>query len=279
MRNPDHIPQAEAFRDILCAALSSWEEVVGVAQTGDPHAPLVPGMSDIDLFILCRQVPSKKEREARYAALPSKGDGLHMEVCHDEIWGRGDIFSVQGVDVMPMFFDKEAFSAYIDDVLSGNHLYAEGRFYPIGRLATVESIHVFSQKDRAWTDLIEKVQSHPRQLFAQWFAAQSALILDEEDLSRVILRKEVLFYHQVLENALDHFLQALYARNNCYFPSRKRAEAALDAFAIQPPRCKERLLSLLRHSVQQETIDQSVAELRALVRELLAEAEQSQAFS
>ncbi len=274
MNGENYAIQATAFRDTICSALFSWEEVIGVAQTGDINAPLVPGKSDIDLFILCSHVPAKTERESRYSALRSAYDELHMEVCHDEIWGCGDIFSVYGIDVMPMFFDADSFSAYIDDVLAGNHLYAEGRFYPIGRLATVESIHVFSEKDNAWSKLIDKVKLHPRELFSKWYNAQSALILDEEDLSRVLLRKEVLFYHQVLENALDHFLQALYALNNRYFPSRKRAETAIDAFAVKPRSCKERLLAIVQNSVSIETIEQSVCDLRMLTEELRAEAQE-----
>lgn len=48
--------------------------------------------------------------------------------------------------------------------------------------------------------------------------------MNVDNLSRLVLRKEVLFYHQVLEKSLDHLLQALYALNCTYFPSWKRKE-------------------------------------------------------
>ncbi len=54
----------------------------------------------------------------------------------------------------------------------------------------------------------------------------------ETVITRVVLRKEVLFYHQVLENSLDHLLQALYALNHMYFPRRKRIEEYINEIWI-----------------------------------------------
>lgn len=258
----------QSFRTLLCQELSTWDMVCGVAQTGDVNAPLVPGKSDVDLFVLCEKVPTREEREKWYRNLGKECDSLMMEVCNDDIWGCGDIFVVNEIDIMPMFFSKEKFVAYVEEILSGKYLYAQGRFYPIGRLASVESIHVFYEKDHAWTSLIARVKEHPKDLFENWFRAQNEMILDEEDLSRVILRKEVLFYHQVLEAALDHFLQALYALNDCYFPSRKRSEQAIDGFQRKPQNCKERLLEIVRNATSSETIEKSVEELRNLTKEL-----------
>lgn len=93
-------------------------------------------------------------------------------------------------------------------------------------------------------------------------------MINEEDLGRVVLRKEVLFYHQVLENSLDHLLQALYALNHTYFPSRRRIEEYIGRFEIKPFNCYERLLRILESAVSSETIEESVRDLKILVREL-----------
>lgn len=258
------------FRDLLCKKIATWDFVLGVAQTGSPDAPLVPGKSDVDLFVLCSQVPPKEERKTLYAELSELCESVTMEVCHDKIWGQGDIFIVGGIDIMPMYFCKDDFTSYVYDVLDGKYLYAEGRFYPIGRLASVETIHIFYEKNNIWTNLKEKVCTHPKKLFEKWYKAQSSLILDEEDLSRVLLRKEILFYHQVLENALDHFLQTLYALNNCYFPSRKRSEIAVETFLVKPKNCYKRLIKIIQDSSNIDSIENSVQELKTLTAELLS---------
>lgn len=43
---------------------------------------------------------------------------------------------------------------YIDDILAGKHLEKEGRFYPIGRLASIETINVLWEKNNAWTSVL-----------------------------------------------------------------------------------------------------------------------------
>ncbi len=258
------------FKNLLCNRISQNPNILGIAQTGDLNAPLIPGKSDIDLFVLCKSVPEREERLSTYARLEGSYDQISMEVCNCDTWGVGDIFDVNKIDVMPMYFEIDKFYSYIDEVLSGKYLHREGRFYPIGRLATVESINIIYEQDNAWSALIEKVKKHPDELFSKWYEAQSSQILDEEDLGRVILRKEVLFYHQVLEEALDHFLQALYALNNTYFPSRKRNAEAIEAFTNKPDNCNTRLLHIIETSVKAETIEDSVNELCALVEDLSA---------
>lgn len=58
-------------------------------------------------------------------------------------------------------------------------------------------------------------------------------MIDEEDLDRAELCHEALFYHQVLEELLDHFLQLLYAKNNCYFPQPKALRRIYRPFPAQ----------------------------------------------
>ncbi len=92
--------------------------------------------------------------------------------------------------------------------------------------------------------------------------------IDEEDFGRAVLRKDVLFYHQVLENAIDHYLQALYAVNETFFPSRKRTNKYIDSFKLKPENCYERLLNVVRLGSSPEGIEKSYTEWCSLVSDL-----------
>jgi len=257
-----------AFKNDLVSVISNCKSVYGIGQTGDINAPFIPGKSDIDLFVICETVPSKEERMAMYQCLSGKYDRLDMEVCAGGIWGYGDIFLCDGIDVMPMYFTITEMRGYIEEVLAGKHLEKEGRFYPIGRLASIETLNVLYEIENSWSDLIARVKEHPKALFQSWYASEIWRVIDEEDLSRAALRHEVLFYHQVVEEFIDHFLQALYAKNNCYFPSRKRTEAAIASFQKKPTDCYRRLLKVVELGAREETIDESIMELRCLAEEL-----------
>ena len=49
--------------------------ILGIGQTEDVNAPLVPGKSDIDMLVLCTGVPSKTEREEMQGYLEEVLDG------------------------------------------------------------------------------------------------------------------------------------------------------------------------------------------------------------
>lgn len=256
------------FRESLVSLLAARDDICGIGQTGDINAPLIPGKSDIDLFVLCDHVPDQAERLAGYRShLPDCGD-IQMEVCSGGHWGYGDIFVCEGVNIMPMYFTCSEMESYLREVLDSRHLGKDGRFYPIGRLASIETLHILYEKNAAWTKLIDLVKTYPQTLFSQWYASEIGQMIDEEDLDRSELRHEVLFYHQVVENFLDHFLQALFARNHCYFPSRKRTEEAITSFRVKPKNCFARLLRIVELGSKAETMDQSIAELRKIADEL-----------
>lgn len=259
----------QQFKDKLVQVIARCHNVKGIGQTGDINAPLIPNQSDIDLFVICSAVPSKEERLQMYGELKGDYSDLNMEVSQGGLWGYGDIFISNKIDVMPMFFTIEEMERYLDDTLQGKHLEKDGRFYPVGRLASIESLHILYEQDKAWTRLQNKVKAYPEVFFRKWYQYQAGQVLDEEDLGRAVLRKEVLFYHQVLEEALDHFLQILFAVNRCYFPSRKRTEKAMEAFQIKPNNCYERLLRIVANAAKSDTIEESVKELRSVTEELI----------
>lgn len=259
---------ATMIKDKLAYDLSGIDKIKGIGQTGDINAEPVPGNSDIDLFVLCTAIPTEDERKQVYQKYSEYYSECSMNVCNGGIWGYGDILLIDRIDVMFMYFTFEEMEQYLDEVLQGMHLGQDGGFYPTGRLSSVEGINILYESDYIWTALKAKVKQHPRDLFEMLFNYHISCVLNDEDLGRTILRKEVLFYHSVLENALDHLLQALFAVNLTYFPSRKRSEKYINAFAYKPDDCSNRLLQLVKNSVQSETIEASVQELRSITAEI-----------
>ncbi len=260
---------AMALRDALIAVLANDERIMGIGQTGELNPKLVPGKSDIDLFVLCTQIPSLEERRGFYQRIA--GDYiLQMNVCSGGLWGDGDILVIGGIDVMPMYFTVQETRGYLQEILAGACMEKEGRFYPVGRLASIAGIHVLHEKQQTWTELKEMVNSKPAAFFRQWYEHEIRQVLDEEDLGRCELRQEVLFFHQVLENALDHLLQALYAVNRVYFPSRKRTLAAVESFERKPDDCGARLLRLIENGSRKDTMQRAIDDLRLLTKEIEA---------
>lgn len=191
-----------------------------------------------------------------------------MNTCEGGMWGTGDVLMVDGVETMFMYFTLEEMTAYLNKVLAGRHLDNENGFYPVGRLATIKDIHVLYDDSDIWLTLKEMVSEYPRELSGKMVEYHLERAIDEEDFGRVLLRKDVLFYHQVLETAMDHFLQALYAANNTYLPSRKRSEQYIKSFPIKPKDCHERILKVISGASSADGIQQSVGEWYALVDEL-----------
>ena len=255
-------------KDKLVNELSQNSKIKGIGQTGDINAELIPGNSDIDMFVLCTTIPTEAERKSVYSNYSNEYSDCLMNVCNGGIWGYGDILIIDGIDVMFMYFTTEEMEYYLDDVLNGKHFDREGGFYPTGRLSSVESINILYQSNNEWTSLVEKVKKHPIELFERLFDFHISNVLNDEDLGRVMLRKEVMFYHSVLENSLDHLLQALFAINFMYFPSRKRSEQYIKEFKSKPDDCYDRLLKIIENSISYNTIVISVEELKKITSEI-----------
>lgn len=91
-----------------------------------------------------------------------------------------------------------------------------------------------------WTNIVNKVRTYPQDLFDKWYSSEF----------------------------LDHFLQALYAKNKRYFPSRKRTGNAIAAFELKPQDCYARLLKIVSLGSNENTIDDSIEERQKLCKEL-----------
>lgn len=259
----------------IIKAVSSMKEVCAVGQTGEPGKIPLPGESDIDIFVICVDIPSREDRRSIYDRLIDQNRIQHCQisVCEGGDWGVGDVFQVQGVDTMLMYFTAREMEEYLEAVLAGRHLDCVNGFYPVGRCATMQNIQILSERDGYLTHLKEKLATYPQELAGQMVVHHLPLAHDLEDFGRAVRRQDVLFYHQVLETGLDHYLLALFALNRVYFPSRKRTRQMIEQFKIKPQDCYERLLEVVRLGATPEGIPASYAIWRGLVEDLKSLAE------
>ncbi|WP_455615131.1 DUF4037 domain-containing protein [Eisenbergiella sp.] len=256
-------------KDLLVHAVSTMKSVEAIGQTGNMTEIPVPGHGDFDLFVLCGEVPAFEERQRCYAGQRQLYTECSMEVCREDIhWGTGDILLVDGVETMFMYFTVDGMKAYLEAVASGERLEPEGEFYPLGRLATMYSIHILYDRNGIMKEIQESLKKYPGQLRQKIMKTHSPAIWDGESIDRAIMRGDVIFNHRVFQASLDHYMQTLYALNCIYFPSWKRTEQYIASFKVKPENCYERIREAVRLSAEPETIEACYEVWRKLVDEL-----------
>jgi hypothetical protein len=117
-------------------------------------------------------------------------------------------------------------------------------------------------------NLRARLNPYPENLARSLISFHLNQLEDIEDLDRAALRQDILFYHFALDIALDHFLQALFALNRVYFPSRKRSLEYIRNFKIAPAQCEIVLRKLLAYAGNSETLIESRKEFAQLVAHL-----------
>lgn len=252
----------------LLSLVAEHDDVEAIGWCGSLPEQLLPGESDVDIFLLCRHIPPADTRAELYRAGGLEFGAERLNVCEGGFWGTGDLFLLDGVDVMLMYFQTSEVEEYLNEVLAGRHLDSVHGCYPAGRCATYLQMTVISDKLGRLAAIKEKLAVYPEELSRRLTEHHLHRAVDDEDFGRVRSRKDVLFYHQVLEQALDHFLQALFALNRAYFPSRKRSQQYTQTFSLAPADCYQRLLRVIQGSTHPETIEESVEEWYRLVGEL-----------
>lgn len=257
--------------DLVASRLVLLEEITAAGLSGEVDAAAKPGENDIDIFVFCKEIPCREERQLVYEQFLNQSliSDLRMNVYAGGYWGIGDCFCINGVETWLMFFTTKEIRDYLEEVLTGNLLDDDNGFYPTGRCATLMNMEVLQDKTGFIDALRQKIRNYPDPLRISLSRHHLDLSLDEEDFERAVSRQDVLFYHQVLETALDHFLQALFAVNRVYFPSRKRTLQYIDGFEIKPERCADRLLRAVELGSRKEGIAESSRIWRDLVRELI----------
>lgn len=252
----------------LINAVSRINEVVSIGKSGGKELPDT-NESDIDIFVFCNSIPSKETRQVAISTLGSIISESKISDYEGRFWGTCDFVTMNGVEICLMYFTTNKINAEIESILHGERIDKEDNyFYPTGRCATMLSMYILYDKTGYINSIKEKLSVYPSDLSKKIIAYHICRINDIEDFERALLRNDVLFYHFVLENALDHFLQVLFAVNKCYFPSRKRSLQFIDAFPIKPLDCSEKLLQVIAFGGIPESLSQSYCIWESLCNEL-----------
>ena len=255
--------------------LKALPQVRAIGRTGGRPLPQSPADGDVDVFLYCEgEVPLL---EVRAAALAGIGG---LESCRTQVfsggnWGVGDLVIVGGVEVWLMYYTTQQALDEVETILAGKRPGREGNFYPIGRCAMLAGITVLFDANDFLEELKSKLSVYPQELRWKLTAHHIGALDDLEDFERAVARGDVMFYHFAQEGVLDHWLQALFALNGVYFPSRKRSLEHIAGFSLQPERCAERLMEVLRLSAMPETLSQAFALWLDMVRDLKALAAES----
>ena len=258
---------SEGFFDQLIDAISSMVEVHSIGKSGGRTLPEA-GESDIDVFIYCEDIPPIEKRSAALFSVESNLGGIDLAVFEGGNWGTGDRVFMNGIETWLMYFLEKDTVTDIDSILRGERPDREGSFYPVGRCAMFTGIHILYDKDGFLASMKEKLSNYPVLLAKKLMHYHMGCLEDVEDLNRAVVRKDALFYHYALDVSLDHFLQALFALNKCFFPSRKRSMNYIRKFSQTPKDCEERLLQVLKMGSEPAGISASYEIWQQLVEEL-----------
>ena len=250
--------------------LSALDGVLAIGKSGGEALP-DNNESDIDVFVFCDRTP---DLAARLAAFNKPGlplSNVKFSENTGRFWGVCDFASLGEADLCIMYFTIENINEEIESALQGLRPdRIDEYFYPTGRCATILSLHVLYDKTAYIAKMKEKLSQYPLSLSDTLFHYHIRKINDEEDFQRAVARGDVLFFHSILEIAMDHYLQALFALNKRYFPGRKRSLEHIQAFGAAPHDCSERLLSVVALGSKAESLSQAYAEWTALCQELIA---------
>ncbi len=254
----------------LVTAVAAIPEVQSIGKSGGAALPEA-GESDVDVFVFCDAVPGTEVRRKTVELLGDCVADLRVGSAPGGHWGICDSVLLGQTEICLMYFDVAGMNAEIESTLSGDRPDKEDNyFYPTGRCASFLNMHILCDKRGYIAAMQERLRVYPDALAARLTRYHMDQLSDVEDLERAVGRKDTLFFHFALDLALDHFLQALFALNGCYFPSRKRTATFLETFSLKPERCAERLLNIVALGARGETITQSYEEWTALCRELAA---------
>ena len=205
----------------LLQSVSTMAMVCAIGRTGD--ASIIPeaGEGDIDIFVYGDEIPGYEARKAVYDKNSALYQQCKMQVCEGGVWGTGDVFIINGVDTMLMYFRTDETLAYLEKILAGKYLDSIDDFYPIGRCATLKNISVLYDATGFLASIKERLMVYPDQLASKMVSHHLVGSMTTRILSGLVTRKDVLFYHHVLEASMDHYLQALFAAQDL-FPQQEK---------------------------------------------------------
>ncbi len=259
----------EKTLQLLINGISQLKEVQAIGISGSKIEIPKAGEGDIDIFIYCGVIPEIEERRTVVKQLDYLLQEEKINVFEGGHWGTGDFIHINGVETWLMYFTVNETLYDVESILNGDYPdKLDNYYYPVGRCAMLKDISVLYDKDGFLYSLKQELSEYPEKLAGILTQYHLEKLDDTEDLERAVTRKDVLFYHFAVDIAIDHLLQALFAINRTYFPSRKRTLAFINSFNIKPENCGEQLLKVIRLGACTESLDQSYGLWRKVVGEL-----------
>ena len=250
--------------------INTIQETDGVLSIGKSGGSKLPARneSDIDIFVFCSHIPTVQTRQAAIKRLAFPISEMTINETGGRFWGVCDFLTIDDSEICLMYFTTADMDDETESVLNGSRLDRESEyFYPTGRCATFLSMHILYDKTGYIAGMKARLSTYPLPLAQKLYNHHVKKINDTEDFERAVARSDVLFYHATLEIALDHFLQALFALNERFFPSRKRSLQLIYDFKYQPVDCAERLLEVIALGAHADTLAQSYEVWCALCKE------------
>lgn len=261
--------KSEVILKQLINNISNIEEVQSIGISGIIDPIPKAGEGDIDIFIYCEVIPKLDKRQTIMNQMVDLLQEARINVFEGGHWGSGDYALINGVETWLMYFTLEDTLNDIKSILNGNYPDRQDNYYyPVGRCAMLKSINVLYDKNDFLCSLKKRLADYPNELSNHLAKYHLAELEDIEDLERAVVRKDVLFYHFALDLAMDHYLQALFAINKIYFPSRKRTLQFIGRFHTKPINCEDNLLEVVRLGSSSEGINKSYEIWRIMVTEL-----------
>lgn len=253
----------------LISGISGMKEVQAIGVSGSLKPLPKAGEHDIDVFIYCDRIPELKDREIVLNQLNAQLQEVKMNVFEGGHWGTGDFVLINGVETWFMYFTESETLKDVEAILNGDYPdKLDNYYYPVGRCAMLKNINVLWDKNGFLQTLKTRLNQYPEKLEKVLINYHLEELEDTEDLERAVRRTDVLFYHFAMDLAIDHFLQALFAMNKVYFPSRKRTLEFIQSFDKKPEDCCERLMEVLRLGGYSEGIEASYTLWNGLVKDL-----------
>lgn len=259
----------EKIIDTLIFNISEIREVQSIGISGSRTSLPKVGEGDIDIFIYCDMIPNFEKRQFIINQLGNQIQEYKINIFEEGHWGIGDFVLINGIETWLMYFTVNETLTDVESILKGKYPdKLDNYYYPIGRCAMLRNICVLCDKNNFLYDLKKRLSEYPDELAKILIQYHLDELRDTEDLERAVVRKDVLFYHFAMDIAIDHFLQALFAINKTYFPSRKRTLDYIENFNIKPQKCKEIILEVIRLGSFSEGINQSFILWSNMISEL-----------
>lgn len=253
----------------ICKTFETLEEVRAIGLVGGSRPFPQPGEGDLDIVLYCSHLPRPEQRARLLRQLSPLPGKIRMDCLNGGHWGSADVFTLNGVETWMLYFTIVEAMSELEAILAGAYpARVDGEFFPIGRCAMLQDMLPLFDPDGVIERLKGYVACYPEGLAKRQISYHLAHLRDDEDLERAVQRKDVLFYHFALDNALDHFLLGLFALNRTFFPSRKRSLEFLDSFSLQPAFCSQRLLQVIELGNQEENLGRSWRVWQSLVSDL-----------